>query len=72
MVLVWLRGLREFRTKFAQPPQPFPTHLPRAAKIKPKTVRNIHKEGQKIEMQISILPLLAKTRSKQLLRIFGG
>jgi hypothetical protein len=45
MVLVWLRGLREFRTKIAQPPQPFPPHLPRAAKIKPKTVRTYYKMG---------------------------
>jgi hypothetical protein len=47
MVLVWLRGLREFRTKIAQPPQPFPTHLPRAAKIKPKSVPTLHEGTRK-------------------------
>jgi hypothetical protein len=47
MVLVWLRGLRGLRTKFAQPPLPFPPGQPRAGKIKPKSVRTYYEEATK-------------------------
>lgn len=50
MVLVWLRGLREFRTKIAQPPRPSPPPQPRDSKIEPKPVPTIH-EGGKWETQ---------------------
>jgi hypothetical protein len=59
MVLVWLRGLREFRTKIAQLPQPFPPHLPRAAKIKPKTVRTLYEGEEKNVFSAIFLSLLA-------------
>jgi hypothetical protein len=47
MVLVWLRGLRNLRTKFARPPQPFPPRQPRAHKIKPKTLRTYYEGAAK-------------------------
>jgi hypothetical protein len=56
MVLVWLRGLRNLRSKFARTPQPFPPGQPRAHKIEPKGVRTIHERGSK-KSQTKLLPL---------------
>jgi hypothetical protein len=47
MVLVRLRGLRESRTKIAETQQVFPPGQPRAAKIKPKSVRTLHERSSK-------------------------
>jgi hypothetical protein len=53
LVLVWLRGLRNFCTKIAQPPRPFPTGQPRAGKIKPKSVRTLHEESRTRILSVS-------------------
>jgi hypothetical protein len=50
MVLVWLRGLRDLRTKIAQPPRPPWPPQPRDDKIDPKPLPTIH-EGGKWESQ---------------------
>jgi hypothetical protein len=47
MVLVWLRGLRESRTKIGGTQQVFPPPQPRARKIKPKSVRTLHERSSK-------------------------
>lgn len=56
MVLVGLRGLRSLHTKFAQPPRPFPTHQPRAHKMKPKSVCTLHEGSSKRSQNILLLP----------------
>jgi hypothetical protein len=45
MVCMALRGLRDLRTKIAEPPRPPPPGQPRAHKIKPKSVPTIHEES---------------------------
>jgi len=72
MVLVGLRGLRNLRTKFAQPPRPFPTRQPRAHKIKPKSVRTLHEGSSKSSQCILLLPTQSENVLGYLQRIFGG
>ena len=56
MVLVALRGLRNLRTKFAQPPIHFPTHQPRAHKTELKSIRTLHEGSSKRSQNILLLP----------------
>ena len=71
MLLVTVRGLRNLRTKFAQPPRPFPTRQPRAHKIKPKGVRTLHKGSRKNPNYFSAA-YLKKNSIGYLYAIFGG
>jgi hypothetical protein len=68
MVLVWLRGLREFRTKFAQPPTLFPPRQPRVRKTKPQSVRTLHERSSKISKYISTI---SKLNVKRFWATFG-
>jgi hypothetical protein len=72
MVLVWLRGLRNLRTKFAQPPRPFPTRQPRAHKIEPKSVRTLHEGSSKSSQCILLLTTQSQIVLGYLQRTFGG
>jgi hypothetical protein len=60
MVLVWLRGLRDLRTKIAQPPQPSPPPQPRAHKIEPKSVRTLHEGSRKKFQSYFLRPTQSK------------
>jgi hypothetical protein len=61
MVLVWLRGLRDLRTKIAQPPQPSPPRQPRAHKFEPKSVRTLHEGSGKKFQGFFLQPIQSKS-----------
>ena len=76
IVCMGLRVSIRFRTKKVQPPQPFPPHLPRADKIKPKHVPTYYEKGAEIISKLRLSASAGRQAYRQAYRqyliLFGG